>query len=312
MTNILVTGVAGFIGGNIAAYFEREGQRVVTHASTRARTESGDASALSQREALSVTALQRVTAGGMPDAIIHAAGSGTVSSVAAQPESELPANLASLMAVLEYARLHAPRAHVVVLSSAALYGNAPATPQRESDARAPVSLYGLAKAQSEQLAAFYAAQHDMAITAVRLFSVYGPGLRKQLLWDAMVKFSQGAPSPFFGTGDERRDWTHIDDVCRFMGRLLAVSKASGFEVLNCSGGQVASTAELLGEMARAVGVPAPRFNGQVRAGDPACLLADCSEAEQRLDWRPEIDWRQGVAAYARWFQDQAQPSLRRA
>ena len=292
MKSVLVTGAAGFIGGALAAHFREQGARVFVDA------ERGQ-SASSRRWPLTEAGLLQAMSGATPDVIFHAAGSGTVAKVAAQPALELPANLAALLSVLQFAQRHAPAARVVLLSSAALYGNAPATPQRETDHRPPVSLYGLAKAQAEQLAEYYSAQHAVRTTAVRLFSVYGPGLRKQLLWDAMVKFDQGH-SEFFGTGDERRDWLHIDDACTFMTALVAREPSQTFEVFNC-GGEPASTAEVLGLLAAEAGAPAPRFNGQTRAGDPPCLVADGAKAARLLGWRAAVGWREGVADYAAWF-----------
>jgi UDP-glucose 4-epimerase len=290
MKSVLVTGAAGFIGSRLAASLQSHGMQVFTLATARG--------------GLDAAALLNACYGTVPDAVIHAAGSGTVSQVAAAPAQELPANLAALLTVLEFARTAAPQMRVVLLSSAARYGNAPPTPQREADVREPVSLYGLAKAQTEQLVAFYAQRHGVTATAVRLFSVYGPGLRKQLLWDAMGKFGRadaGTPAEFFGTGQELRDWVHVDDVGSFMTRLLAVAPAAPFDVFNCAGGHGVSTVELLQHLAQHAGAAAPRFNGQTRAGDPACLVADCSKAHHTLDWLPQVGWREGVAQYARWY-----------
>ncbi len=289
---VLVTGAAGFIGGSLAEHFRAQGARVFVDV---ARADSG----ATRRWPLSESALLQAMAGESPDVILHAAGSGTVAKVAAQPSLELPANLGALLTVLQYAQHHAPAARVVLFSSAALYGNAPATPQREVDARAPVSLYGVAKAQAEQLAAYYAQQHGLHTTAVRLFSVYGPGLRKQLLWDAMVKFSQGRHD-FFGTGQEQRDWVHIGDVCSFMTRLVKAPSQPGFDVFNCAGSP-ATTAQVLSVLAQASNAPAPAFSGQVRAGDPVSLVADCSKASHELGWRAAIGWAEGANSYARWF-----------
>jgi UDP-glucose 4-epimerase len=297
MKSILITGSGGFIGAQLAQHFVQAGVHVCALASSRG--------------GLSAQTLTQAVAGRPLQAIIHAAGSGTVAQVTAGPAQELPANLQALLAVLEFARLAAPQAHVVLLSSAALYGNAPALPQNETQSREPVSLYGLAKAQTEQIVAFYAHQHGLQATAVRLFSVYGPGLRKQLLWDAMNRFLSPASAPqgaeFFGTGQELRDWVHIADVGRFMQALLARPSAPAFDVFNCAGGVGASTAEVLSHLARCAGAVAPRFNGQTRAGDPLALLADCGKADQQLGWRPRIGWREGVAEYAHWFIREGRP-----
>lgn len=295
---VLITGAAGFIGCALATHFRQQGANVFVDAAR----ESG---AIGTRLPLTEVSLLKAMGGAVPDVIFHAAGSGTVAKVAAQPAVELPANLAAMLSVLQFAQRHAPTAHVILLSSAALYGNAPATPQRESDQRAPVSLYGVAKAQAEELAAFYATQLGLRATAVRLFSVYGPGLRKQLLWDAMGKFAQGR-SDFFGTGDERRDWLHIDDVCTFMSALMARGPGQSFDVFNC-GGEPASTAEVLRLLASRTGALVPQFNGRTRVGDPGCLVADCGKAERELGWRASIGWRAGVVGYADWFSRDAVP-----
>ena len=293
---VLVTGAAGFIGSALADHFRTQGAQVFVDAT---RGHSGSTT----RWPLTESALGQAMNGVVPDVIFHAAGSGTVAKVAAQPTLELPANLGAFLAVLQYVRSQAPAARVVLLSSAALYGNAPAEPQCEADTRVPLSLYGVAKAQAEQLAAFYANQFGVTTTAVRLFSVYGPSLRKQLLWDAMNKFA-GDRAVFSGTGLERRDWVHIDDVCRFMGHLVACPAVHSFNVYNCAGSP-ASTAEVLTVLAKAAGAPAPAFNGQSRQGDPLCLLADCTKAASELDWQAQIGWREGVTAYAKWYAMQA-------
>lgn len=299
MTSVLITGAAGFIGSTLAAYFRQQGVTVFADA------EPGHPGNTTTRWPISESSLLQVAAGSTPDLIIHGAGSGTVAKVASQPALELPASLGAWLAVLQYARLHAPRARVVLLSSAARYGNAPATPQREDETRSPLSLYGMTKAHAEDLAGFYAQVHGVRCTAVRLFSVYGPGLRKQLLWDAMLKFRAGRDD-FFGTGREQRDWLHVDDVCSFMSALGARSVGPDFEVFNC-GGQAASTSEVLTLLAAQVGARAPQFNGQKRAGDPTCLVADCSKAQRELGWRAQRAWRDGVAEYAGWFSTQVQP-----
>ncbi len=300
MTTILITGAAGFIGSRIADHFRQAGHRVCV-----------DAAPGAARSTLTAGALAALADGQAPDAIIHAAGSGTVGAVAADPATHLAGNLAALLAVLEYARALAPSTRVVLLSSAAVYGSAPARPQREDDARPPLSLYGLSKAQCEQVLGHYAAHYGIRTTAIRLFSVYGPGLRKQLLWDAMNKFAAGRRD-FFGTGQEMRDWVHVDDVGRFMRCLLARAPAAPFEVFNC-GGQPATTAQVLARLAELAGAGAPVFNGQGRPGDPACMLADCARAAQALGWQAQVPWREGLQQYADWYGGiAASPSLHSA
>jgi UDP-glucose 4-epimerase len=289
---ILITGASGFIGRHLAIYLRSQNHDVLVDVAERASR---------GRITLTTQLLQSIVGSDPLDAIIHCAGSGTVGQVAADPANHISSNLIATLAVLEFARMAAPRTRVVFLSSAAVYGDAPAEPQSEQVSRAPVSLYGLSKRQSEELMAHYAARFDLQCTSIRLFSVYGPGLRKQLLWDAMNKFVSGNPS-FFGTGREVRDWVHVDDVCNFISHVLTAKAASSHEVYNC-GGQAVTTADVLTELSQLGSSQAIKlaFNGQIRAGDPQCLIADCSKANQLLNWRAGRQWREGMAEYRQWF-----------
>ncbi len=276
---VLVTGASGFIGYSLASHFDALGRAVTRSPSLR---ESPIIANCAEP----------------PAVIVHAAGSGTVGQVAAAPAREIPANLAAALAVLEYARVSAPATHVVLLSSAAVYGDAPALPQQEDQTRLPVSLYGLAKQQVEALGEHYAVQFGLRVSVVRLFSVYGEGLRKQLLWDAVRKFSVGEAS-FFGTGEETRDWVHVADVCGFVDSLIA-NPPAGYAVLNCGSQVGTSTRAMLTELATALGKSPPSFNGAVRAGDPRFLVADTSRARDVLGWQAKVSWQEGVRNYARW------------
>ncbi|TDA81588.1 SDR family oxidoreductase, partial [Halomonas marinisediminis] len=75
----------------------------------------------------------------------------------------------------------------------------------------PMSPYGFSKLSAELLAQEYSQCFGVNSISVRPFSLYGPGLKKQLLWDACNKFSKGI-GEFFGTGEEVRDWLHVEDA----------------------------------------------------------------------------------------------------
>ena len=108
-----------------------------------------------------------------------------------------------MAAVLEFSRLHAPDARIVLPSSAAVYGAVERTPIEEIDVLRPVTPYGAHKKIAEDLCASFGRYCGVKSAVVRLFSVYGPELRKQLLWDASWRVSRNE-NGFFGTGRELR------------------------------------------------------------------------------------------------------------
>jgi len=189
-----------------------------------------------------------------------------------------------------------------------VYGKAETFPIAEDSLVKPVSPYGTHKSIAEQLIQSYCRQFEIPASLVRLFSVYGNGLRKQLLWDACGKVLSGE-SMFLGTGDEVRDWLHVVDAASLL--LIAADRALPLcPVVNGGTGEGVSVRELLTHLARELAVN-PRtvhFSGQQRAGDPHCYIADIERAAN-WQWSPKIHWLQGVSEYTRWWQGLSRDTL---
>ena len=138
---------------------------------------------------------------------------------------------------------------------------------------------------------------------MRLFSVYGTGLRKQLLWDACNKLAAG-DGRFGGYGGEIRDWLHIEDAARLL--IAAARHASpGCPVVNGGSGEGVAIRDMLTEL---LGLLAPsirlEFTGTARPGDPDSYVADIAGA-RAWGWSPREDRAAALRAYARWFTDGA-------
>jgi UDP-glucose 4-epimerase len=161
------------------------------------------------------------------------------------------------------------------------------------------------KVAAEALCESYSRFFGVSTTIVRLFSVYGEGLRKQLLWDALNKFSRGEHY-FLGTGNEMRDWIHVDDAAALLA-LAGITSHSTFEVFNGSAVH-ATTRQLLDGLARAFGYDAGIFfNGEVHKGNPRRLTSDYRHTSSLLNWIPQVQLEDGLARYVAWFR-----SLRKA
>jgi len=156
---------------------------------------------------------------------------------------------------------------------------------------------------AEELCLSYAKHFGISVAIVRLFSVYGIGLRKQLLWDACTKLLSG-PATFSGTGNETRDWLHVEDAARL---LLAVGfcHSSSCLVINGATGFGVPTRQVVETIARAFGgVDRAQFSGLSRPGDPVHLVADMDGATA-LKWSPSHDLNVELARYLDWFKSGA-------
>jgi UDP-glucose 4-epimerase len=211
--HMLVTGANGFLGRHVALFFARKGHTVLGMGHGEWSREEWEQWGLSAWHRADVTLGTLKQHAGIPSAIVHCAGGGSVSFSIEDPIADFERTVVTTAHVLEYVRLAAPFCRVVYPSSASVYGTVEKLPIREDCHAAPISQYGVHKLMAEQMVASYARQFRTSAAVVRLFSVYGCGLRKQLLWDACRKFAN-SDHIFMGSGEEVRDWLHVEDAAR--------------------------------------------------------------------------------------------------
>lgn len=299
----LVTGAYGFVGRHVARQLARGGWRVIGLGHGAWVREEWQKWGITTWHSADITLDTLIACAGNPDVIMHCAGSGSVGFSINHPYEDFQRTVVTTASVLEFMRLHAQGARLVYPSSAGVYGVAKKLPIVESQALAPVSPYGVHKLIVEEMCRSHAQHFGAAVAIVRLFSVYGVGLRKQLLWDACMKISRGE-NVFFGGGAETRDWLHVDDAARLL--MAAGEHAStACPVVNGGFGQGASVREVLTELFSDFGKSdMPQFSGDARAGDPVNYVADITRA-CALGWQPKVAWREGVREYAEWFRNGA-------
>ena len=222
--------------------------------------------------------------------IVHAAGVSTAvadsdAAALARPHLELFAALAG----------RGWRGRAVLLSSAAVYGEADRLPVPEIAAIRPVNPYGAQKALVEAGLAALGRDAGFAVAVLRLANVYGTPRDLQrrrviaLLLDAALN---GTPFTTYGDGTSLRDYLHVADLCR------AVSLASAAEpaVLNLGSGTGTSLNALIAAVEAATGRRLDRRRGEVRA-EAASSVLDISRAQDLLGWRPEVTLAEGLRRF---------------
>ncbi len=299
---VLVTGARGFLGRFVARHYLQAGWRV---AGVGRGTSGGD-DALDeavQWHSGEVDLRTLLALNLRPDLIVHCAGGGSVANSLGEPLRDYGSTVCSTAAVLDFVRQHCPGCVVVYPSSAAVYGDSACDPVDESMpavATAPASPYGTHKLMAEQLCISYARHFGLSVAVVRLFSIYGEGLRKQLLWDACRKIERG-DHLYAGTGNECRDWMHAEDAARLLA-MVAAHATPDCPIFNGASGRPTTVRHALQLLYRELGVQVtPSFSHQARAGDPRSLQADMGRAHA-LGWAPVIDMEMGIGRYARWFE----------
>ena len=235
-----------------------------------------------------------------PEMVFHLAGGSSVSASNEDPSGDFLKTVFSTELLLDHLRRHWPATRLLYVSSAAVYGEAEHMRASRNLGCLPISPYGMHKRMAEMLLFDHGRVYGTKSVIVRPFSVYGPGLRKQLLWDAMQKSERGQ-FEFFGTGQELRDWVYVEDLVECL--LRASQNASTkVPVYNAGTGCPVSVREvltILSELARWSGRPI--FLDAPRPGDPARLVAEDS-AEDELGPLFRTPLREGMRAYVNWYQ----------
>ncbi|MDX6555833.1 MAG: UDP-glucuronate 4-epimerase [Miltoncostaeaceae bacterium] len=307
----VVTGCAGFIGSWVAEALVAEGFRVLgidAFKGGRRPEKEANLGALAREprfrlleDDLLTTDLGRAFRG--HPVVIHLAGQpGVRASFGAGFAGCAADNLGATQAVLEAARATGAR-RVVWASSSSVYGDAAERPCREGAPTRPRSPYGVTKLACEGLAAI-ARSGGLSVTGLRYFTVYGPRQRPDMALRRMCEALAGGPAfPLLGDGGQSRDVTHVTDAAEATVRAAMAAEVA--DVYNVGGGQEASLAELMAELAALAGHPVPVLRRDPAPGDVRHTAADTTRARRDLGWRPRVGLREGLAGELAWVRARA-------
>jgi UDP-glucose 4-epimerase len=221
------------------------------------------------------------------------------------PRSDYIDGPALTFSLLDSLRHFQPRCIFVHISSAAVYGNPKHLPVDEQDEVRPISSYGFHKWQSEIICREFASLWNMKTTSARLFSAYGPGLRRQVLWDITYKILTQPELRLQGDGKESRDFVHIQDIARGLQVIIQKANMQG-EVYNVASGEETTIADLAAVLLGSSRVERKvLFSGESPAGVPKNWKADIGLIKS-FGFVPQISLKDGVRAFAEWARSEIQ------
>ena len=277
---VVVTGGAGFIGGNLCRLLVDRGHEVVViddlSTGSPANLDGIDVELIEQ-SILDAEAVVAAAAGA--GSIIHLAAKASVVESIDDPTTTYAVNVTGTLHVLEAARA-AGVPHVVVASSAAVYGTNPSVPSTEQLPPAPPHPYGASKLATETMALAHARAYGMGALALRFFNVFGPLQPADHVYAAAVPaFVDAAvherPIPIFGDGLQTRDFVDVDHVVDVLA-TAAERRITYDGPVNLAGGEERTLLELVAELERAMERSLPVEHLPPRPADPRRSRADVS------------------------------------
>jgi len=310
MTSAWITGAHGFIGRYLARELKEKRYQVagIGHGAwPEAEATRCGLTFWLNGEVSSSNLEQMRHSLGLPDVIFHLAGGSSVGMAIVNPYEDFTRTVFSTAGLLEWLRQHSPATRLVAISSAAVYGAGHNGLIPERTPLSPFSPYGAHKLMMEQLCRSYATNFSLPIILPRLFSVFGVGLKKQLLWDMCSKIASGGKIELDGSGNEVRDWIDVRDAARALEQIekLATPASPAINLASGKGTSVREIADMInshwGDKKSSVGKI--EFSGQSRPGDPFSMVADVSQM-QTHGIKNLIPLSQGVGEYVDWYRSQ--------
>jgi nucleoside-diphosphate-sugar epimerase len=311
MAKYLITGIAGFIGSSLASALVERGEEVRgvdNYLTGKPANLAGLNGRIDFREAdLRDAAAMRTACEGI-DYILHMGALPSVPLSVKSPETSHRCNVDGTFHLLEGARAAGVK-RITYAASSSAYGDQPVLPSKESMLPMPISPYAVQKLTGEYYMSSYWQVYGLETVSLRYFNVFGPRQGADSPYSGVLaKFIQqmleGARPTIFGTGDQGRDFTYIDNIVS--ANLLACAapseKVAG-KVFNIACGSQHTLKEMYVLIAEMIGFAQPPLYGPARTGDILNSQADISEAVEALGYRPLIGVKEGLHRTVDWYRE---------
>ena len=304
---VVVTGGAGFIGGNLCRSLVTSGFEVVAFDDlSTGRVENLDHSstaALVRGSLLDAGAVRDVIAGA--DAVVHLGARPSVPKSIADPMRSHTVNVDGTMHLLEACRAMDPSPHVIFASSSSVYGANPTLPKHEALATLPRSPYAASKLAGESYVLGYQATYGIPALAFRFFNVFGPLQRPDHAYAAVVpafvaSALAGRALPVFGDGSQTRDFTFVDTVVEVITRALRERIVSPGPV-NLAFGTRSSLMDVVALLSDILGCHLETEHLAPRAGDVRDSQADNTTLRALFPDLQPVALRAGLERTVEWM-----------
>lgn len=317
MAKYLVTGIAGFIGSNLARTLLARGEHVrgVDNFSTGKRENILDiVDGLDFRECdlLDLEAMRAACQG--VDYVLHQAAVASVPRSVADPVGANRANVDGTLNLLIAAR-DAKVKRVVFAASSSAYGDTPTLPKHEAMISTPISPYAVSKLAGELYMQSFWRVYGLETVCLRYFNIFGPHQDPSSQYSGVLArfitfMLSGRQPTIFGDGEQSRDFTYVDNAvaANLLACAAPASQVAG-RVFNVATGHQATLNQTIALLRQITGYAGPVEHGPDRAGDIKHSFADISAAQKYLGYRPAVGFDEGLKRTVAWYRTQASSSL---
>lgn len=325
---VLVTGVAGFIGYHLAQRLLKEGIQVYgidnlndyysvqLKLDRLARLQSEYGFAFQKLDLAERERLLELFQYNKFDYVVNLAAQAGVRYSLQNPFAYSDSNLAGFVNLLEGCR-HQVK-HLVFASSSSVYGANAKIPFSVSDrVDHPISLYAATKKANELIAHVYSHLYNLPTTGLRFFTVYGPWGRPDMAYFKFVKaIEEGKPIDVYNFGKMKRDFTYIDDVVEGVFRVMqhppqpqhqpngsgvVAGDRAPYKIYNIGNNSPVELNEFISTIETALGKTATTNLLPMQPGDVPCTYADIDELMHDVGFKPTTPLTEGIRRFVEWY-----------
>ena len=338
MKTYFITGVAGFIGSNLAKKILKENEDIqivgldninsyydVKLKEYRLKElEQFNNFKFIKGSLADKELINKIFEENKPEIVVNLAAQAGVRYSITNPDAYIESNLIGFYNILEACR-HNPVEHLVYASSSSVYGSNKKVPYSTDDkVDNPVSLYAATKKSNELLAHSYSKLYNIPSTGLRFFTVYGPAGRPDMAYFGFTnKLLAGETIKIYNYGNCKRDFTYIDDIVEGVWRVMnkAPEKKNGedglpippYKIYNIGNSNPENLLDFVNilqeELIRAEVLPknydfeAHKELVAMQPGDVPITYADTTPLEKEFGFKPNTPLREGLRKFAKWYKE---------
>lgn len=235
------------------------------------------------------------------DAIVNFAAETHVDRSISKPETFLQSNVNGVFTILEAMRKVNPSARLVHISTDEVYGDILNGSFKETNALRPSSPYSASKAAADVFVLGYARTYGLNASITRCTNNYGPyQFPEKLIPKTIIRAFMGLKIPIYGTGQNVRDWIHVEDHCRAVETVL--NSGSTGEIYNVSSDAEKTNLEVVRTILKALGKDDSLIEFvEDRPGHDVRYSLDSSKLRRELGWKPKHSFEKGIQDTVRWY-----------
>lgn len=312
MKNILVTGVAGFIGSKVSEMLLEDGHDVIGIDNLNDYYDTGlklrRLDNLKKRENFkfyqidveNFDDLNAIFQEHSTEAVINLAARAGVRYSLENPFIYLSTNAGGTLNLLELCKEYNV-SKFILASTSSLYAGQKMPFKEDLPVNTPISPYAASKKAAETIAYTYHFLYGIDVTILRYFTVYGPGGRPDMSIFRFIKWiEEGSPLEIFGDGSQERDFTYVDDIAR--GTIKAL-KPLGYEIINLGNNNPDKLSTAIQLIEKYVGKKARFKYKEFHKADMKATWAEIEKARKLLGWQPQVSLEEGIKRTVEWTKD---------